>query len=601
MLNGIDRTNKNILLLFALTILFSMLINVFHPCLWGPDEPRAAEIARETFISGNYVTPHLCGRPFVEKPPLYFDMLALSYTLWGITPGSARLISALLGCIMLGIAFWTGYRWGGLRRAVFATALLIMMPQFYRTAHFIVTDIGVGAFCALALGLFMYYEYWSGNRDKKWPLYLFYIASAGAFLTKGIAGIFHIGIVIGVFILIRRRWGLLKRMLSTGSMLIFLIPVGIWIYLFYCEGGIYFLHEHFINNTIGRFFHNQFTIKGSPLALTDIGNSSPWYFYLKRAPVMFAFSFVFLPLIFWDALRKLDVLPDSWVIYSEDFRKGTKNWKNSAGAFLLLLLNGRKETFDDKQKDIILIFLLWAFLPAFLLSFSSLKEVTYILPSYVAIAVMVAAWFDERLKITDRVFSGMLWFSLLVIPVGIASFTLAPVSPKVYIIAAVFWMVLCVIAGLINIINVRLSQGLLIIFAMFTCLVVTVNTPDIMKITGPGRKCHLDMAKDVFDRVGSKNLYIYAGCETLRGSMPFYGNRYIPVIVDPAGFKKTLRSAKDSFIIIIDNQLKGLRNDEEMVRMLEHCKIKPLFHENLCDNFVLIKTPWEIEKAESDE
>ena len=130
-------------------------------------------------------------------------------------------------------------------------------------------------------------------------------------------GVFHIGLIIGVFILIRRRWELLKRMLSPLPMLMFLIPVGVWIYLFYREGGVYFLHEHFINNTIGRFFHIQLKMKGSLIALSDIGNDSPWYFYLERTPVMFAFSMAFLPLIFWDTLRKLKLLPCSWRFSAE--------------------------------------------------------------------------------------------------------------------------------------------------------------------------------------------------------------------------------------------------------------------------------------------
>ena len=590
---NISQNNKNILLLFILTILFSMLINVFHPYLWGPDEPRAAEIARETFVYGNYITPHLCGRPFVEKPPLYFDILALSYAVGGINPGSARLISALLGCIMLGVVFLLGYRWGGLRRAVFATALLIMMPQFYRTAHFIATDIGVGAFCVLALGVFMNYEYWAENNQKKWLLYLFYFASAGAFLTKGLIGVFHIGIVIGVFILIRRRWNLLKRMLSPIPMLVFLIPVGIWIYLFYLEGGVYFLHEHFINNSIGRFLHIQFKIEGSQLALTDIGNASPWYFYLKRAPVMFAFSFVFLPLILWDALRKLDVLPHSWIIYSEDSKKNTKNWKTAAASFLLLLLNGRKNQLSGKQKDIILFFLLWAFLPVLFLSFSSIKEVTYILPSYAAVAIMVAAWFDERLKITDTIYKGLLWFTLLVIPIGIASFTLAPVASNIYIVTAIVWMSLCIIAALVSIIKMRLSQALLIVFAMFTCLVILVNTPAVMGRMGLSRKCYIDLAKDVFYITGEKNLHIYGGCETLRGSIPFYGNRHIPVIVGHAAFKKVLLSS-DNFIIITDNQFKSMRNNKETAFILRYCKIERLPHEDLCNNFILIKSSGKI-------
>ena len=588
---SISSDNKKILILFALTILFSMLINVFHPYLWGPDEPRVAEIARETYISGNYVTPHLCRRPFVEKPPLYFDMVALFYALGGVSPGIARLVSALLGCVMLGGTFWVGYSWGGIRRAVFASALLIMMPQFYRTSHFIVTDIGVGAFCVLALALFMHYACWSEDKNKKWFLYLFYVASAGAFLTKGLVGIFHIGVVVGVFIILRRRWKLLKSMLSPAAMLFFLIPVGLWIYLFYREGGVYFLHEHFINNTIGRFVHIQFKMKGSPLAFTDIGNDSPWYFYLKRTPVMFAFSMPFLPLIFWDALRKLNVLPQSWLCYFEDLEKKRKNWKTIVASFLLLLLNGRKEKLSDKQKDIVLLFLLWAFLPVFLLSFSSIKEVTYILPSYAAVALMLAAWFDERLKVSDEIYKGLLYFPILVIPIGIASFTLAPAFPKLYVTIAIVWMIICLLLGIVSIVRIRLSQALLIIFAMFTCLVVMLNTPHVMRRTGLNRKCHIDLARDVCDKVGDKKLYIFGGCETLRGSMPFYSRRYIPVISCCAEVKKVLSSGENNFVIVVSSHLKNMRNNKEMSRILSRCKISRLPHDNLSDNYTLIEAP----------
>ena len=52
-------------------IAVAMMVNVSHSYLWGPDEPREAEIARETLVKRNFVTPHLDGLPFLEKPPLY--------------------------------------------------------------------------------------------------------------------------------------------------------------------------------------------------------------------------------------------------------------------------------------------------------------------------------------------------------------------------------------------------------------------------------------------------------------------------------------------------------------------------------------------------
>ena len=591
--DNVSSENKKIILLFALTILFSMLINTFHPYLWGPDEPRVAEIARETFISGNYVTSYLCGNPFVEKPPLHFDMIALAYVLTGdATAEVARLLSVFLGCVMLGVAFWIGYCWGGLRRAVLAVSLLIIMPQFYRTAHLIVTDIGVGAFCSLALGLFMYYVYWSKVENAKWILYLFYLASAAAFLTKGLVGIFHIGIVIATFILLRKRWDLLRRMLSPLAMLIFLIPVGIWIYLFYCEGGLYFLHEHFINNTIGRFFHIQFKIAGSQLAFTDIGNDSPWYFYLKRTPVMFSGVIVLLPLIFWDGLRKLNILPCRWTLCAEDFKKNNKGWKAILFGFLLQLLNGRKkEEIGDKQKDIVLILFLWSFLPIFLLSFSSIKEVTYILPSYVAIAIAGAVWLDERLSLNDKISHDILCFVMLVIPVGIASFTLAPISVSVYIISVCVWMSLCVPLVIVSAIKLCLTRTIFIICAILLCLVIMLNTPDVMRTTNLNRKCHFDLAKYVFNEIGDRTLYIFSGCETLRGSMPFYGRCNISVILGHKALKKNLSSGKSNNVIMFEHSLKRISKDKEIARILNYCKIKTLPCDNLSEVYILISAP----------
>ena len=584
--------NKKILLLFALTILFSMLINVYHPYLWGPDEPRVAEIARETFINGNYVTPHFNSMPFVEKPPLYFNMVALSYAAGGISAGAARLISALLGCVMLGVAFWIGYCWGGVRRACLASALLILMPQFYRTAHMIVTDIGIGAFASLALGLFMYYACWLKDKNTKWPLYLFYLVSASAFLTKGVVGIFHIGVVVGAFILLRRRWDLLKKMLSPLPMLMFLIPVGLWIYLFYREGNLCFLHEHFINNTVGRFLHIQLKMKGSQFACTDVGNTSPWYFYLKRAPVMFCGAIVLLPFIFWDGLRKLNILPRKWRLSAGEFKKDRQGWKAIVFGFLLHLVNGsKKEELEDRQKDIALIIFLWAFLPIFLLSFSSIKEVTYILPSYVAIAIAGAVWLDERLTLPDKISKDILYYVMLVLPIGIASFTFAPVSPKLYLISVIIWMGLCVPFAIINVFKLCLSRTVFIICAILACLVIMLNTPEVMRRTGLNRKCYIDLAKHVFEKVGDNKLYIFDGCDTLRGSMPFYGKRNVPVIKSMNLIKKILSSGKGDSIIIVDRCFKIVAKNKEISKMLKNCKVNTLPFTNLNENYILISAP----------
>ena len=62
----------------------------------GPDEPRYAWIARDMAESGDWVTPRLYGKPWFEKPVLYYWSAALCFKLFGVNEASARLPSAPL-------------------------------------------------------------------------------------------------------------------------------------------------------------------------------------------------------------------------------------------------------------------------------------------------------------------------------------------------------------------------------------------------------------------------------------------------------------------------------------------------------------------------
>ncbi|MGD8787791.1 MAG: hypothetical protein PVJ60_10230, partial [Phycisphaerales bacterium] len=66
--------------------------------LWAPDEPREAEIAREMFVTGDWIIPQLNGTPFLEKPPLTHWGGALVFTALGKPSAQwCRLVNALWG------------------------------------------------------------------------------------------------------------------------------------------------------------------------------------------------------------------------------------------------------------------------------------------------------------------------------------------------------------------------------------------------------------------------------------------------------------------------------------------------------------------------
>src|SRR5262245_56519844 len=70
--------------------------------LLGPDEPRYAEVAREMFVSGDYISTRLCGCLWFEKPALLYWLSATGYHLFGVNEFGARAPTALaaLGTIV---------------------------------------------------------------------------------------------------------------------------------------------------------------------------------------------------------------------------------------------------------------------------------------------------------------------------------------------------------------------------------------------------------------------------------------------------------------------------------------------------------------------
>ena len=83
------------LMFIALTV-FVYFFGLSVPLL-GPDEPRYAQVAREMFERGDWVTPTLGGFDWFEKPALLYWMQIAAYHLFGVTEFAARFGSALFG------------------------------------------------------------------------------------------------------------------------------------------------------------------------------------------------------------------------------------------------------------------------------------------------------------------------------------------------------------------------------------------------------------------------------------------------------------------------------------------------------------------------
>ncbi|WP_219729841.1 ArnT family glycosyltransferase [Sodalinema gerasimenkoae] len=94
-----------LILLGAIALLFLGLGD--YP-LYEPHEGHFAGVAREMLLRGDWLTPYLNGAPYLNKPPLLYWAIAVSYKVFGINEFAARLPLALGG----GWGVFMVWQWG---------------------------------------------------------------------------------------------------------------------------------------------------------------------------------------------------------------------------------------------------------------------------------------------------------------------------------------------------------------------------------------------------------------------------------------------------------------------------------------------------------
>ena len=116
--------------------------------LLEPDEGRNAEVGREMLVSGDWITPHYNGFAYLDKPAVFFWMVAASLKTFGVSEGAARLPSALMAVATMLLVWFLARRMfgdsAGLRAGlVFAACPLALVLAreviFDMTLTFLVT------------------------------------------------------------------------------------------------------------------------------------------------------------------------------------------------------------------------------------------------------------------------------------------------------------------------------------------------------------------------------------------------------------------------------------------------------------------------------
>ncbi|MBY0228938.1 MAG: glycosyltransferase family 39 protein [Gemmataceae bacterium] len=151
--------------------------------LFEPDESRYAQIPLEMLQRGDWVLPTLQGEPYLDKPPLFYWLVMLSYRAFGVHDWAARLVPALAVHLTLLLGYLFGRRSAGDRAAFLGTLALALSPGFLGMGRLLVLDGLLMLLVVLAV-----FAAWEAIRGERlaWGWWLLSSGAAGlGVLVKG--------------------------------------------------------------------------------------------------------------------------------------------------------------------------------------------------------------------------------------------------------------------------------------------------------------------------------------------------------------------------------------------------------------------------------
>ncbi|HLZ51888.1 MAG TPA: glycosyltransferase family 39 protein [Candidatus Acidoferrum sp.] len=235
----------------------------------GPDEPRYAWIARDMAETGDWITPRLYGKPWFEKPPLFYWGAAICFKLFGVSETAARLpsaISALLATLALA---WLAWRLYGGETARWTLLLLPTTIGMIGFSHAAATDmpfsgmLTIAMVCAAVVLRLAPSEARgtnppSTNLSTLWAaLVLFGFFLGLAVLAKGPAGIILCGGAVFFWALFTKRWPDAFRLLHPAAIAAFCVTALPW-YILCARRNPDFFRVFIIEHNFKRYLTPEF-------------------------------------------------------------------------------------------------------------------------------------------------------------------------------------------------------------------------------------------------------------------------------------------------------------------------------------------------------
>ncbi len=324
--------------------------------LVGADEPRYAQVAREMLARHDWVTPTLGGRPWLEKPALYYWQTMLAYRFFGVSDWAARLFSAVDATLMVlavylflrhfrsGFSF-TGFQLDGALMTASASGVI----GFARAASM---DMPLAAtFTVAMLAWYAWYE-----RASQRYLAIFYVFLGLAALAKGPVAPFLAAVIVTIFAAAKGDYRLIGRTCWIPGIALFTMVALPW-YVAVQLNNPEFFRVFILEHNLQRFGRDIYH------------HTQPFWYYL---PV------VVLALVPWTVFV-IAALVESIRVWWTEKRKMLQS-DDALPAFLVI----------------------WFLVPLAFFSFSASKLPGYILPALPAGTLLLAEYVRRHVVDKDR-------------------------------------------------------------------------------------------------------------------------------------------------------------------------------------------------------
>jgi 4-amino-4-deoxy-L-arabinose transferase-like glycosyltransferase len=350
------------LLLLGLALLYFPLMGL-RP-LSNPDEGRYVEIGREMATTGDWISPHLNGLLYFEKPPLFYWLEAGAVSAGGMNLWALRFWPALLALLGCAAVYGTGRALWGRPTGWWAAWIQGTSLLYYGLGQIIILDMAVSVFITWALCAFALAVRAPPGARRRGLCYAFYASMALALLTKGLIGVLIPGAIIFLWMLALNRWRELRHASLLPGLALLLVIALPW-----------HLAAAYANPPSGGWSHF--------FSKDWAGQGFVWYYFWHEHVLRYidpATSERVQPRWFFFAVLPAGFLP--WIA----FLPQTLRYANTGGWARL-----------KSEPETVLLFL-WTLFPLLFFSASSSKLIPYILPSLPPLALLTGRFLAEALR-----------------------------------------------------------------------------------------------------------------------------------------------------------------------------------------------------------